>query len=179
MSTTVPTLPDPPTPSTYPKEKRVRPPPGGPYPRPVDVTLRPLTREHIPAWAGLLAAIEAVDRTGEHYSAADLEEEMANPELEVGKDFVGAFDGDALVGYFSILPRGEAEGHFKVHVQGSVLPARRGQGIGTRLVEAMLARAGVASGERRPGPPARVTPTRPAADAPPAGPPAKARGAGG
>src|SRR3954470_2467647 len=165
MSTTVPTLPDPPTPSTYPKEKRVRPPPGGPYPRPVDVTLRPLTREHIPAWAGLLAAIEAVDRTGEHYSAADLEEEMANPELEVGKDFVGAFDGETLVGYFSILPRGEAEGHFKVHVQGSVLPARRGPGLGTRLVEAMLARAEVASTERRPDLPGRFTTTGLSSDA--------------
>src|SRR4051794_6869997 len=156
MPPPAPPLPAPPTPSTYPKEKRVRPPPGGPYPRPVDVILRPLTREHIPAWAGLLAAIEAVDRTGEHYSAADLEEEMANPELEVGKDFVGAFDGDALVGYFSILPRGEAEGHFKVHVQGSVLPARRGQGIGTRLVEAMLARTDLGRAERGPDPPGRV-----------------------
>src|SRR3954452_15750785 len=164
MSTTVPTLP---------REMRVRRPPGAPYPRPVDVTLRPLTREHIPAWAELLAAIVTVDRTGEHYSAADLEEEMANPELEVGKDFVGAFDGDALVGYFSILPRGEAEGHFKVHVQASALPARRGhaaparrgQGIGPRLVEAMLAGADVASGERRPDLPPRSTATAPSSDA--------------
>src|SRR4051812_1246445 len=102
-----------------PEQKSGATPGGAHYPRPVDVTLRPLTREHIPAWAELLAAIETVDRTGEHYSVADLEEEMANPELEVGKDFVGAFDGETLVGYFSILPRGEAEGHFKVHVQGS------------------------------------------------------------
>jgi mycothiol synthase len=131
----------------------------GPYPRPVDITLRPLTTDDIPAWAGLLADIEKVDRTGEHYSAADLAEEMANPELEVGKDFVGAFDGDALVGYFSILPRGEGEGHFKVHVEGSVLPERRGEGIGTRLVEAMLARAEEAHAERRPDLPARFTTT--------------------
>jgi ribosomal protein S18 acetylase RimI-like enzyme len=125
----------------------------------VDITLRPLTRADIPAWARLLADIEQVDRTGEHYSAADLEEEMANPELVVGKDFVGAYDGDALVGYFSILPRGEAEGHFKVHVQGSVLPERRGEGIGSRLVPAMLARAEEARDERRPDLPAKLTTT--------------------
>jgi hypothetical protein len=38
----------------------------------VDVTLRSLARSDIPAWADLLAAIEKVDRTGEHYAAADL-----------------------------------------------------------------------------------------------------------
>ena len=32
--------------------------------------------------------------------AADLEEEMANPEVVVGKDFVGAFDGPEMVGYY-------------------------------------------------------------------------------
>jgi mycothiol synthase len=133
--------------------------PPGPYPRPVDITLRPLTRADIPAWARLLADIEKVDQTGEHYSAADLEEEMANPEIEVGKDIVGAYDGDTLVGYFSILPRGEGEGHFKVHVEGSVLPLRRGEGIGTRLVEAMLARAEQVHAERRPDLPVRLTTT--------------------
>jgi mycothiol synthase len=125
----------------------------------VDINLRPLTTDDIAAWAHLLAEIEKVDRTGEHYSAADLEEEMENPEIEVGKDIVGAFDRDELVGYFSILPRGEGEGHFKVHVQGSVLPARRGEGIGTRLVAAMLARAEQAHAERRPDLPARFTTT--------------------
>lgn len=125
----------------------------------MDITLRPLTTDDIPAWADLLAAIEKVDRTGEHYSAADLEEEMANPEIEVGKDIMGAFESGALVGYFSILPRGEGEGHFKVHVQGSVLPERRGEGIGTLLVEAMLARAEQAHAERRPDLPARLTTT--------------------
>src|SRR3954453_20389083 len=139
--------------------RRGKPWPPRHYPRPVDITLRPLTTDDIPAWAHLLGAIEKVDRTGEHYRAADLEEEMANPEIEVGKDIVGAFDSEVLVGYFSILPRGEGEGHFKVHVQGSVLPERRGEGIGTLLVEAMLARAEQAHAERRPDLPARLTTT--------------------
>jgi mycothiol synthase len=123
------------------------------------VDLRPLGRDDIPAWARLLADIEKVDRTGEHYSAADLEEEMANPDVEVGKDFVGAFDGEALVGYFSVMPRGEAERALKVHVQGSVLPDRRGEGIGSRLAAAMLERGHAAARERRPELPTRVTTT--------------------
>ena len=123
----------------------------------MDISLRPLTRGDIPGWADLLARIEKVDRTGEHYGAADLEEEMANPEVVVGKDFVGAFDGPSMVGYYSVLPRGEAEGHFIVNVEGSVLPARRGQGIGTLLVAGMVERAACVRAEIRPHLPAKLT----------------------
>jgi mycothiol synthase len=123
----------------------------------VDISLRPLARSDIPAWADLLAAIEKVDRTGEHYAAADLAEQMANPGVEVGKDFVGAFDvGGQMVGYYSILPRGAADGHYKVDMQGSVLPARRAQGIGALLVTGMVERSAVARDERRPDLPARL-----------------------
>lgn len=48
-------------------------------------------------------------------------EEIANPSSRSAR-FVRAYDGDALVGYISILPRGEADRHFKMHVQGAVLP---------------------------------------------------------
>lgn len=82
---------------------------------------------------------------------------MANPEVEVGKDFVGAFDtGGQLVGYYSILPRGAADGHYSVDMQGSVLPVGRAQGIGTLLVTAMVQDAARARDERRPDLPARL-----------------------
>jgi mycothiol synthase len=125
----------------------------------VDISLRPLDRDDIPAWARLLADTEKVDNTGEHFSVADLEEEMDNPDVEVGKDFVGAFDGEDLVGYFSVMARGEAEGVFKVHVQGSVLPDRRGEGIGSVLATAMVDRGRAAALERRPDLPCRLTAT--------------------
>jgi GNAT superfamily N-acetyltransferase len=125
----------------------------------MDLVLRPLTRADIPAWATLLAAIEAVEHTGEHYGETDLAEEMDNPEVTVGTDFVGAYDGQRLVGYFSVLPRGEAEGAYKVHVEGAVLPERRGEGIGTALAAAMVARGTAAAAERGPGLPARLTTT--------------------
>ena len=130
---------------------------GGPYALKVDISLRPLARSDIPAWADLLAAIEKVDRTGELSTVADLAEEMAGSEVDVGKDFVAAFDaGGQMVGYYSILPRGAAGGHYKVHVEGSVLPARRAQSIGTLLVTEMVARAVQARDERRPDLPARL-----------------------
>jgi len=121
----------------------------------VDLTLRPLLTDDIPILARHLAAVEAVDRTGEHYNEDDLVEEFANPDIEVGKDIVGAFAGDDLVGYFAIYPRSVDDTHQKVHLEGSVNPARRGEGIGTRVVEAMLARADEVHAEKHPEMPAR------------------------
>jgi mycothiol synthase len=121
------------------------------------IELRPLSNDDIPALAGHLAAVEAVDRTGEHYNESDLVEEFGNPELERGKDIVGAFDGDDLVGYFLVYPRSAADTYQRVHLEGSVRPQRRGQGIGTRLVEAMVARADAVHRERHPDRHARFT----------------------
>ncbi len=132
----------------------------GAYPQRVDITLRPLGSDDIPALARLLAAAEAVDETGEHYSEADLAEEFANPDIELGKDVVGAFDGSPageLVGYFSVYPRSTDGEHQKVHVEGTVRPDRRGEGIGHRLVEAMLARADEVHAEKHPDLPLHVS----------------------
>ena len=124
------------------------------------VTLRPLLHADIPAHAALLAAIEAVDDTGEHYSEADLEEEYANPDVEVGKDIVGAWEGSGgdaeLVGYFSIYPRHADDTYQKIHVEGAVRPDRRGRGIGAVLVRAMIDRADAVHREKHPDMPAKL-----------------------
>jgi mycothiol synthase len=119
------------------------------------VQLRPLTPGHLDAWARLLAAVEAVDRTGEHYTVDDLAEELANPEV-TELDFIGAFEDGELVGFASVLPRGLTDGAYKVAVEGAVHPARRGAGLGTGLAEAMVSRAAQVAGRRRPDLPARV-----------------------
>ena len=129
------------------------------------ITLRPLTTGDVDAWADVLAAVEEDERTGEHFAAADLAEEMAGPEVEVGKDFVGAFDaGGEMVGYFAVLPYGVGDGHYSLEGRGGVRPARRDEGIGTLLAQAMVARAGRARDERHPELPARLVVTGGAAD---------------
>jgi mycothiol synthase len=122
----------------------------------MDPALRPLTLDDVPAWAELLDDVERADRTGEHHSPAELEEELSNPATEA-EDSVGAFDAGRLVGYFTVLPRGETEGVFAVQLWGGVLPARRGNGIGTRLVAGMLQRARDVAAARRPDLPARLS----------------------
>lgn len=113
--------------------------------------LRPLTPADIPAWNELLAAAEAVDQTGEHFNEADLAEQMTNPEIEVGKDIVGAFDGDVLVGYYGVMTRGVSAGRHRIILEGTVRPELRDRGVGTRLCEAMRARGLAYSAERHPG----------------------------
>jgi mycothiol synthase len=116
----------------------------------IDVRLSPLGKEHIPAWNELLAEIEKVDRTGEHYNEADLVEEIDNPDLELGKDIVGAFSGDELVGYFCVYPRPVAEDRHKIVLEGATRPDVRGQGVGSVLSHAMHRRALEAHRERHP-----------------------------
>jgi mycothiol synthase len=126
-----------------------------PYARPMDIALRGLGVGDIADWVRMLADVEAVDGTGEHYNEADLAEEMANPDIELGKDIVGAFVGDELVGFFGTYSRGESEGHLSVMLEGTVTPRRRGQGVGTVLVNAMLERAREVHREKGPALPAR------------------------
>ena len=52
----------------------------------MDLNLRPLPTDDIPILARHLAAVEAVDQTGEHYNEDDLAEEFANPDIEIGKE---------------------------------------------------------------------------------------------
>jgi mycothiol synthase len=122
-----------------------------------DLRLRGLTPDDVPSWSRLLADIEGADRTGEHYNEADLHEEMANPDIEIGKDIVGAFDGDRLVGFFLVYPRSATDGYHKVILEGSVHPDRRGRGLGTVLAEAMRRRALEAHLERHPSLPVLLT----------------------
>lgn len=120
------------------------------------VTLRALTTDDIPAHAALLAACEAADDTGEHYSEADLAEEYANPDLDPAHDIIGAWDGEQLVGYTLVYPRSTDGTQQRVHLEGMTHPDHRGRGVGSLLAQAMLARADAVHASRHPELPLRI-----------------------
>jgi mycothiol synthase len=89
------------------------------------------------AWADLLAAAEAVDRTDEHYDADDCADELADPDLDLDRHTVLVLDGDRPVAAQVLWVRGPA-GARVVHPDGVVHPAHRRRGIGTALVRMAL-----------------------------------------
>jgi mycothiol synthase len=106
-------------------------------------TWRPLTREDAQASADLLNAIETVDRIGEHYTAEDTLQELADPYADLERGSLAAFDGDVLIGYMKIRYKPVADEVHRVFLDGGVHPAHRRRGVGTALVEAGVAAAKV------------------------------------
>lgn len=103
--------------------------------------LRGLTVGDVPAWAHLLRTIEDEDRTGVLDDEASLAESLASPLVDPDRDLLGAFEGPDLVGHCWVFARTASGGTRHVELGGAVRPDRRGRGIGTRLVTAMLDRA--------------------------------------
>lgn len=99
------------------------------------LTLRALTPADVPALAALLAAIEAVDATGENHSEDDVAEELADTSVDLGRDTLGAVGPNgALVGWAAVHGTAKVRDVHRVRLEGGVLPARRGEGIGRRLL---------------------------------------------
>jgi ribosomal protein S18 acetylase RimI-like enzyme len=88
----------------------------------VQLSWRPIMVEDAAAWAALLAAVKAVDGTGEHYSVEDLLEELADPNLDIARETVAAFDGDRMVAYGLVRGAGVSRGMNRMHTEGCVHP---------------------------------------------------------
>ncbi|MDX3072976.1 GNAT family N-acetyltransferase [Streptomyces sp. MI02-7b] len=106
-----------------------------------NLTWRPLTIGDAKASADLLKAMEAADRTGEHYDEEDTLQELVDPYADLERASLAAFDGDVMVGYTKAVYKPTAEGTHRVMVDGGVHPDYRRQGIGTVLLKAGTAGA--------------------------------------
>jgi mycothiol synthase len=115
------------------------------------LTLRALTPADVPALTRLYAQMEAVDQTGENYDEADVAEELADPALDLGRDTLAAVAPDgALVGWAAARGSGTVIDVDRVRLEGGVLPSRRGEGIGRRLLEWSAQRGTSLHEERHP-----------------------------
>jgi mycothiol synthase len=105
-----------------------------------------------PAWCELLAAVEAADRTGEHYDVDDVLEELTDPDLDAERDTVAAYDGARMVAYGLVRGGGgEGTGVDRQHVEGCVHPGYRRTGLGTEVLRRGVERARERRGQHLPG----------------------------
>jgi mycothiol synthase len=105
------------------------------------VTIRPMTLDDAPAVNDLMAAAEAVDRTDEHYNLEDVLEDLANPMIDVDRDWWVAESAGTLVGHTLLVPRAAADGAISVGIDGTVHPDHRRQGVGSTLLRTAVERA--------------------------------------
>jgi mycothiol synthase len=114
-----------------------------------------VSADDVPAWQRLMAAMEEVDATGEHYDEDDLREEFEDPAMGVD-DRISGWDGDRMVAYAGLRPRRTVTDYQRIDGEGGVAPSHRGNGLGTRLIEWSLERAQAIHAGRAPHVAAKV-----------------------
>ena len=99
----------------------------------------------------LLAAVEAVDRTGENLDADDLVHEFDDPAVEAETDTLALLDGTRLVAYGVVAGAAQPGDVHHVRLWGAVHPEFRRRDIGRALLGWQLARGAVLHAEQHPG----------------------------
>jgi mycothiol synthase len=121
----------------------------------MQIVWRPVEAGDIPAWARLMAAMEEVDKTGEHYDEEDLREEFDDPATGPD-DRLSGWIGGEMVAYAGLRPRRTVTDYQRIDGEGGVVPSHRGKGLGTELMRWANDRAADLRAERAPKVPARL-----------------------
>jgi mycothiol synthase len=121
------------------------------------LTLRALTVADAPALTRLLAQMEAVDATGENHSETDVAEELADDSVDLSRDSLAAVAPDgSFAGWAGVRSATTVRDVDRVHLEGGVLPSRRGEGLGRRLLEWAERRGAELHRERHPSVPGEL-----------------------
>jgi mycothiol synthase len=123
----------------------------------ISLTWRALTAEDAPAIARADAFVEAVDRTGEHYSEQDVRDQMEDESVDLGRDTLAVIaPSGELVAFARVQGATQVRDLDRVYADGAVLPAARGHGLGRRLLQWAEERAASLHRERHPDVPGAV-----------------------
>ncbi|MFG1690343.1 GNAT family N-acetyltransferase [Nonomuraea sp. NPDC049269] len=95
----------------------------------------PLDEDDAGRLAELAAAIEAEDRTGEHFSLEDVIGHLANPMLDLAEGTLAARDGQRLIAYGYLPVKQVRDGVHAMFLRAGVHPAFRGRGHGGRVLD--------------------------------------------
>jgi GNAT superfamily N-acetyltransferase len=83
----------------------------------------------------MVTVAEAVEPTGEYYSAEDMHEELVAPNVRLAEGSISAWDGDQLVGYLLVVPREAANPEHRMRIASLVHPEYRKTDVGARLID--------------------------------------------
>jgi mycothiol synthase len=120
------------------------------------ITPRELTVDDAPALADLMTRIEADHPTGFCLGPVEVRELMFHKPDAV---FEGAYDGDDLVAYTTVMPGVPLEAGQRFILFGDVDPSRLGEGIGTLMLTRSLDRSRAIHAADAPHVPARFSVT--------------------
>ncbi|NUT45097.1 MAG: GNAT family N-acetyltransferase [Thermoactinospora sp.] len=116
----------------------------------------PLTLDDTEPLAGLLAAIEAEDRTGEVHDLDDVREQLSHHLLDLAAGTLAARDGGRIVAYGYLPVRQSVTDAHTMRLSGGVHPAYRRRGLGRRVLDWCVATAPVLSEKAFPGVPLEI-----------------------
>ncbi|NUS09616.1 MAG: GNAT family N-acetyltransferase [Nonomuraea sp.] len=116
----------------------------------------PLTLDDTEPLAGLLAAIEAEDRTGEVHDLDDVREQLSHHLLDLAAGTLAARDGGRIVAYGYLPVRQSVTDAHIMRLSGGVHPAYRRRGLGGRVLDWGVATAPVLSEKAYPGVPLEI-----------------------
>lgn len=94
----------------------------------------PLDAGRMRAWADLRQAVEEADRTGEHFSEADLLALVSGPGVDAERGTIGVYDGGLVVADGVLMSQSSANREHQMRFYADVHPAYRGLGIGSALL---------------------------------------------
>lgn len=120
------------------------------------ITTRDLAPDDAASLAALMARIEVDHPTGFCLGPVEIVEIMDGHGDAV---FEGAFDGEDLVAYTTVMAAEPGEDGQKLFLYGDVDPGRLGEGLGTLMLTRSIDRARAMHAEAAPGAPARFAAT--------------------
>jgi len=123
---------------------------------PEGIEARPMDKADVDAWAVLTAAAEKVDQEGENFSAEDLAEQLARPNVDLARNSISLWADGRMIGYGMTQVSPSVVDVDRVHVGGTIDPEFRRRGLGTTLMRWLIQRAGELHTSTHPEFPGRV-----------------------
>ena len=122
---------------------------------PSGLRTRPLTAADAEAINEIMAEAERAEPAEQHFDLAEVDEMLADPNLDLPRASLGLLDEDRLVGW-GWIDRAPVNTEWKAFLMGGIRPDHARRGLGRYLVEALAAQAEALRAEQAPQLPGRL-----------------------